>query len=113
MAIQKGHIPRKMVYMGTSLATPLMTKTFTPTGAERFQPRPCNWRGGVNKCDAALPIEVGRVCQGRLFLLLLNFFGKTKNRQHFTKQDYFPITLGRFIITRPAQPNPKHLFPAF
>ena len=32
IATQKGKIPRKMVYMGTSLATPLKTKTLTPTG---------------------------------------------------------------------------------
>ena len=32
MATQKGRIPRKIVYMGTSLATPLMMNTLIPTG---------------------------------------------------------------------------------
>jgi hypothetical protein len=29
---RKGVIPRKMVYMGTSFATPAITKTFKPNG---------------------------------------------------------------------------------
>ncbi len=32
MAIQKGNMPLNIVYMGTSLATPVRINTLTPTG---------------------------------------------------------------------------------